>query len=97
MSLPSSTYEYDSNGQMTKEVVTPKEKGEDVITTTFVYENGKLMSKTEITGKSKVPSDEAKYKYDDRGELIQSAHYRDGKIHSEIDYVYFEYGKYLIR
>ncbi|MBN4071230.1 hypothetical protein JYT72_01845, partial [Crocinitomix catalasitica] len=83
-------YEYDDGGNLVKEILTPGSKDEEVITTSYIYENGNLVLEVEVEGKSKVPSDEAKYEYDDRGAVIRSTHYRDGKLHAEIDYVYFE-------
>lgn len=83
-------YEYDDAGNVTKELMTTKEKGEENTRTEYLYEDGKLMQMLEYEGKAKEPTDKTTYAYDDRGELLQSADYREGKLHSEVDYVYFE-------
>lgn len=84
------TYEYDAEGRVAKEIQTPKAKDDDVITLEFTYKNGLLISEIEHDGKNKEAADEARYEYDEHGELIKASHYRHGEIHSEIDYMYFE-------
>ncbi len=83
-------YEYDANGSLISETQTPDAKDEEIYTTQYSYEGGKIASKIVYEGKSEEPYDKATYKYDDRGELLQSAHFKHGVITSEIDYVYFE-------
>lgn len=83
-------YEYDGNGRVTKEIQTPNSKDEEVITTTYQYDGKKLVEEVEYDGKEKEVATRITYEYDSRGELIKTAHYRAGTIHSEVDYVYFE-------
>ncbi|MBD3635962.1 MAG: hypothetical protein HUJ25_01365 [Crocinitomicaceae bacterium] len=84
------TYEYDASGNVIKVVLNPQEKGEESLTTTYTYKNGKLVESADFEGKSKESHDKTTYEYDDRGELIRSARYKDGVLYSEVDYVYFE-------
>lgn len=83
-------YEYDALGNVVKEIQTPKAKGEDVITTVYVYKEKVLVSKQVFVGKSKEARDEIKYEYNPEGDLVKSVDFRAGKIHSEVDYVNFK-------
>ncbi len=77
-------YEYDATGNLLKEVETAEDGN---ITTTYVFEAGKRISKTQISGKAE---DKTTYEYDTRGELIKSKSYQAGVLVSEIGYAYFE-------
>jgi YD repeat-containing protein len=85
------TYTYDANGKLVKEVMDPDAKGEEVSRVEYVYEGDKLIKILEFEGKkSTTPTDETCLTYDERGEVIKTADYRGGKIHAEVDYVYFD-------
>ena len=82
-------YEYDEAGNLVKEIQSPDSKDEEIYTTAYTYEKGKLVSKIVYEGKSDDHYGKDTYEYDNKGELIRSAHYKDGTLSSEIDYVYF--------
>lgn len=85
------TYEYDAQGNISKETYDPEAKGEEISRVEYTYENGKLVKMQEFEGKkSTTPTDETHFHYDDRGEVIKKADYRDGKVHAEVEYVYFD-------
>lgn len=80
------TYEYNSEGLL----VQMTEKGEGTYITKYEYEDGLLKRELDFEGKAKEPTEEVKFTYDKRGELIKSAIYKGKEIHSEVDYTYFE-------
>ncbi|MCH2234486.1 MAG: hypothetical protein MK078_09560, partial [Crocinitomicaceae bacterium] len=83
-------YEYDDNGVLVKKIEEPSSKDEKTTTTTYKYEKGKVVEEQEFEGKSKSAANSTKYEYNDLGEVVKLSHYRDGEIHSEIDYVYLK-------
>ncbi|UKN02386.1 hypothetical protein K6119_02475 [Paracrocinitomix mangrovi] len=85
------TLEYNDKGQLVKRSEVSKDKDEDKMVIEYTYDsNGKLATLSKFNGNSKKPYDKAVYKYDASGEMIQSAHYKNDKLTSEVDYIYFE-------
>lgn len=85
------TYEYDASGHLIKETYDPDAKGEEMSRIEYTYDGDKLVKILEFEGKkSTTPTDETRLTYDDRGEVIKKSDYRDGKVHAEVEYVYFD-------
>ena len=83
-------YVYNSEGNVMAKTQTPASKTEPPYLEQYSYENGLLTGKDIFEGKSKEPSENDEFEYNNKGDLVKAASYEKGQLREVTLYEYFD-------